>query len=343
MGCVHCNASWCWRAGAADDADETGYHPYAKALVTAKYNPETHVLDFGTPIIRSDNDVTQRLKKVYVPRFYLDTYQALQACTDVHFHGGAFVVGSPGTGKAVMRNVHAWCIANAMKLDTGAREVKILFATHNGRQEWVRAILVVLTRDTDGRIQAEAVEHDDFMKIKLSQHDYVLAYFTNGYARDAFPALWLKARLWGYSDPVMTLAVRRTLPDHVLYTPNVWPVEELVLAATVLDLTIPPLVHHFKEVSEVGLKDQEARIRNRAELFGGVPGVCLETDPKRAAKYASVFIRSCLNVTDSTIWSERGYNLHQTVVYLVTRWPPERWYSLGTHAPLSHLTLVCPV
>ena len=325
------------------------------------------MLDFGTPIIRSDNDVTQRLKKVYVPRFYLDTYDALQACSDIR--GGVFVVGSPGTGKAVMRNVHAWCIANAMKLDTGAREVKILFATHNGRQEWVRAILVVLTRDTDGRVQAEAVEHDEFMKIILSRHDYVLAYFIHGYKFIGYPVPWRAARLWGYSDPVATRALQLTLDHEVLYTPSGWPVEELVRAAAALDLTIPSLEHHHvrgsagihevDEVNEGGLADRDARISKRAELFGGVPSICLETHPWSAAAYASAFIYSCLNAKDHEIWSEilshrntttdekvteGRCNLHQMVVGLVTFWPPKRWYSLSIHTPLPSLerdALVC--
>ena len=48
-----------------------------------------------------------------MPRFYLDTYEALDA--SVPNGGGTTAVGSPGTGHTMMRNVHAWPIADSMK------------------------------------------------------------------------------------------------------------------------------------------------------------------------------------------------------------------------------------
>ena len=369
--------------GAAEQA-------FAKALVTAAYNPTTHVLNFGTPTMTMLNHCDYGLTKVYVPRFYLDTYEALDA--SVPNGGGTIVVGSPGTGKTMMRNVHAWLIADSMKhpddqvmkgVHQAVKErrkvasasatvptpgpsgrIRILFAKFHDTFDRL-GTLVELTRRADGSIHAKATEEEHCDHIRLSSADYVLADFSNGERFTRWPGLWRKAQRWGYSSPGVIQAHELTKQglNRVLYTPSEWPVEELVRAAAALELGITyhidvdnigtcghgveeaPDEHataceegvaESKEDGGEKLTEQEIAIRHRAALYGGVPRVCLATDPNIVNNYHKHFIVSCGQVTTLdtlshlfAVWKYGGaWEGSHSLVSIVTLWPRKRWYSL---------------
>ena len=333
----------------------TALQKYAQALTTAKYDATTHVLDFGTPTMTMSNGFVCGLAKLYVPRFFLDMYEALHASTPRG--GGTFVVGTPGVGKSMMRNVHAWLIADSMKhadqqvmkdVHEAVRRragslgtaqpvtgdmVRIVLVKFDGTR-FCAGALVVQTRCGDGSVHAEATHLDSPVHYVLSRKDYVLADISSGESFGKWPVAWERAQCWGYSSPDIIQAQELTKQgmNKLLFTPSEWPVEELVDAATGLGLAI---TYHIEEENVAGTREHdapmgtEANIRHRAALFGGIPRVCLATHPDIVENYHTHFKQRCRDVTDpkmvTQLFSWRG---SLSVVSLMTHWPSTRWYCL---------------